>query len=157
MFSNGNESTASSVQGNGGKLFYTSDATMSFNLSAAMPLTLNNATIDPQDDVARVGHEGILGRSSSTSNGSGDDTICLDWQQCGLIMAFVVLIIVTLIGNTLVILAVLTTRRLRTVTNCFVMSLALADWLVGTFVMPPAVSLFIAGKCVIGGDVTPFN
>lgn len=77
------------------------------------------------------------------------DTICMTWHQCGLFIAFILLIVVTLIGNTLVIMAVLTTRRLRTVTNCFVMSLALADWLVGTFVMPPAVSLFIAGKCVI--------
>lgn len=78
----------------------------------------------------------------------GVDTVCLTWQQCGLLAAFLLLIVVTLIGNTLVILAVLTTRRLRTVTNCFVMSLALADWLVGTFVMPPAVSLFVTGKFI---------
>ncbi|KAJ4433003.1 hypothetical protein ANN_15260 [Periplaneta americana] len=44
------------------------------------------------------------------------------------------------VGNTLIIVAVITTRRLRTVTNCFVMSLAVADWLVGIFVMPPAVA-----------------
>lgn len=74
------------------------------------------------------------------------ETICLSWTQCGLFMAFLLLIVVILVGNTLVILAILTTRRLRTVTNCFVMSLAIADWLVGTFVMPPAVSLYIAGK-----------
>jgi hypothetical protein len=40
----------------------------------------------------------------------------------------------------------MTTRRLRTVTNCFVMSLAVADWLVGISVMPPAVALQIMGK-----------
>lgn len=40
-------------------------------------------------------------------------------------------------------------RRLRTVTNCFVMSLAVADWLVGIFVMPPAVALMLVGKCSI--------
>ena len=50
------------------------------------------------------------------------------------------------VGNTLIIVAVMTTRRLRTVTNCFVMSLAVADWLVGIFVMPPAVALQIMGK-----------
>ncbi|KAF4520483.1 hypothetical protein B566_EDAN004734 [Ephemera danica] len=33
----------------------------------------------------------------------------------------------------MVIAAVLTTRRLRTVTNCFVTSLAVADWLVAVF------------------------
>jgi hypothetical protein len=46
-----------------------------------------------------------------------------------------------------VIAAVITTRRLRTVTNCFVMSLAVADWLVGVFVMPPKVALYLVRKC----------
>jgi hypothetical protein len=56
------------------------------------------------------------------------------------------LLFVFQIGNTLIIVAVMTTRRLRTVTNCFVMSLAVADWLVGIFVMPPKVALQIMGK-----------
>ncbi|KAG5673601.1 hypothetical protein PVAND_003633 [Polypedilum vanderplanki] len=63
---------------------------------------------------------------------------------------FCLLIIVTVIGNTLVILSVLTTRRLRTVTNCFVMSLAVADWLVGIFVMPPAVAYYLIGCWHLG-------
>lgn len=51
------------------------------------------------------------------------------------------------VGNTLVIVAVVTTRRLRTITNCFVMSLAVADWLVGVFVLPPAVAYELMGEC----------
>jgi 7 transmembrane receptor (rhodopsin family) len=62
------------------------------------------------------------------------------------VVLFCLLIIVVIIGNTLVILSVLTTRRLRTVTNLFVMSLAVADWLVGIFVMPPAVALYLMGQ-----------
>ncbi|KAJ9587738.1 hypothetical protein L9F63_018827, partial [Diploptera punctata] len=54
------------------------------------------------------------------------------------------------IGNTLIIVAVMTTRRLRTVTNCFVMSLAVADWLVGIFVMPPAVAFRLMGNWELG-------
>nr|CAD7395060.1 unnamed protein product [Timema cristinae] len=55
-----------------------------------------------------------------------------------------------IIGNTMIIISVLTTRRLRTVTNCFVMSLAVADWLVGIFVMPPQVAdLMMGGKWVL--------
>lgn len=50
------------------------------------------------------------------------------------------------VGNTLIIFAVFTTRRLRTVTNYFVTSLAVADWLVGTFVMPIAVVYHFMGK-----------
>ncbi|XP_071440867.1 probable G-protein coupled receptor No18 [Hetaerina americana] len=60
------------------------------------------------------------------------------------------LIAVTVVGNTLIILAVLTTRRLRTVTNCFVTSLAVADLLVGIFVMPPAVAYHLISKWELG-------
>ncbi|KAE8742132.1 hypothetical protein FOCC_FOCC012339 [Frankliniella occidentalis] len=55
------------------------------------------------------------------------------------------MVLVPQIGNTLVIVAVMTTRRLRTITNCFVMSLAVADWLVGVFVLPPAVAYQLMG------------
>lgn len=68
------------------------------------------------------------------------------WTKVVLIALFCLLIVVTIIGNTLVILSILTTRRLRTVTNLFVMSLAVADWLVGIFVMPPAVLVSSVGK-----------
>lgn len=62
------------------------------------------------------------------------------------VVLFCLMIIIVIIGNTLVILSVLTTRRLRTVTNLFVTSLALADWLVGIFVMPPAVAYYLMGS-----------
>ncbi|GIX94309.1 octopamine receptor 1 [Caerostris extrusa] len=47
--------------------------------------------------------------------------------------------LITILGNTLIIAAVATTRRLRTVTNYFVVSLAVSDLLVGLLVMPFAV------------------
>ena len=73
----------------------------------------------------------------------------LSWKKIIWIILFCLLIAVTIIGNTLVIASVMTTRRLRTVTNCFVMSLAVADWLVGIFVLPPAVFVFIVGEHII--------
>ncbi|KFB41295.1 AGAP004034-PA-like protein [Anopheles sinensis] len=75
---------------------------------------------------------------------------CLSWKKLVLVALFCLLIVITVVGNTLVILSVLTTRRLRTVTNCFVMSLAVADWLVGIFVMPPAVIVFVVESWQLG-------
>ncbi|XP_073831505.1 tyramine receptor [Musca autumnalis] len=76
--------------------------------------------------------------------------LILSWQGVCLIAVFCVLIVITIIGNTLVIMAVITTRRLKTVTNCFVMSLAVADFLVGIFVMPPAVAVHLIGSWKLG-------
>ncbi|XP_058802603.1 5-hydroxytryptamine receptor 7-like isoform X2 [Phymastichus coffea] len=74
-----------------------------------------------------------------------DEEYVLDWIDLVLAASFVILIIITIVGNTLVIAAVITTRRLRSVTNCFVSSLAAADLLVGLAVMPPAVLLQLNG------------
>lgn len=89
----------------------------------------------------------------NTTNGSAVleaadafDASAVSWQKTCLVVFFTTLIIITIFGNTLVILSVITTRRLRTVTNCFVMSLAVADWMVGIFVMPPAVLLYVYGE-----------
>lgn len=91
-------------------------------------------------------------------NGSAEDaadqyehlySTLFNWQGVLLLIFFCTFMVITIIGNTLVILAVLTTRRLRTVTNCFVMSLAVADLLVGIFVMPPAVAVHFLGEFLL--------
>lgn len=89
---------------------------------------------------------GVGGGSGGGVESSGQQLLLDNWQDCVVVILFCLLIIVTVIGNTLVILSVITTRRLRTVTNCFVMSLAVADWLVGIFVMPPAVAVHLLGR-----------
>lgn len=62
------------------------------------------------------------------------------------IVCVIFFLVLLQVGNTLVIAAVITTRRLRSVTNCFVSSLAAADLLVGLAVMPPAVLLQVCSN-----------
>ncbi|XP_014616455.1 PREDICTED: tyramine receptor 1-like [Polistes canadensis] len=76
-----------------------------------------------------------------------------NWTDLVLAALFCMLIVVTIVGNTLVIAAVITTRRLRSVTNCFVSSLAAADLLVGLAVMPPAVLLQLNGASWELGEI----
>lgn len=101
-------------------------------------------------------HHIVASTHSSTTNSLNEsehqlpihssDFSALSLRRTCLVVFFSSVIFITVFGNTLVILSVITTRRLRTVTNCFVMSLAVADWMVGIFVMPPAVMLYIYGK-----------
>lgn len=93
---------------------------------------------------AAIENRTIVGGGASVVDDSTD--YHWDWAELLLASVLCVLIVITVIGNTLVILSVMTTRRLRTVTNCFVMSLAVADWLVGIFVMPPAVAVHLIGE-----------
>lgn len=102
---------------------------------------LHNLSAPPTEYGTRdaMSTDGVA-KTDSTSDGD-----YLIWPDLLLVCLMCGLIVITVIGNTLVILSVLTTRRLRTVTNCFVMSLAVADWLVGLFVMPPAVAVHLNG------------
>ncbi|XP_055853069.1 5-hydroxytryptamine receptor 1D [Episyrphus balteatus] len=74
----------------------------------------------------------------------------MPWQKAIIVSIFMLLVFITVVGNTLVILSVLTTKRLRTVTNCYVTNLAVTDWLVGTCVMPPSILFYIVGSWRFG-------
>lgn len=94
--------------------------------------------------------------ANDTSN-IADGPYKINFTDLIFVVVFCLLIIIVIIGNTLVILSVLTTRRLRTVTNLFVTSLAVADWLVGIFVMPPAVAYYLMGKTLLPALVSEIN
>lgn len=110
---------------------------------------LNQTTIDWLRRIIINSHsmtENLFNESEHENAVNVTKSSLFSWQKTCFVAFFTTLIFITIFGNTLVILSVITTRRLRTVTNCFVMSLAIADWMVGTMVMPPAVLLYIHGK-----------
>jgi octopamine receptor len=77
----------------------------------------------------------------------------VDWSQPGLIISLVILGVVNvlvLFGNCLVVLAVFLDSKLRTVTNLFIVSLAMADLSVGLAVLPFSASLEVLDMWIFG-------
>ncbi|XP_026551931.1 histamine H2 receptor [Pseudonaja textilis] len=64
-----------------------------------------------------------------------DGSLCL-LQKVLIGAVLTVLIVVTVCGNVMVCLAVYLSRRLRSLTNCFIISLAFTDLLLGLLVLP---------------------
>ncbi|XP_025417989.1 dopamine D2-like receptor [Sipha flava] len=78
----------------------------------------------------------------NNSTGCYEEVIVKNYWALGL----VVFPILTLFGNVLVIISVCRERALQSVTNYFIVSLALADLLVALMVMPFAVYVLVNGK-----------
>ncbi|XP_076042472.1 uncharacterized protein LOC143026264 isoform X2 [Oratosquilla oratoria] len=71
------------------------------------------------------------GRSSGRSS-----AVRLDTEGSVRIPCYVVIFLLGMVGNTLVIVTLLQNRKMRTVTNVFLLNLAIADLLLGVFCMP---------------------
>ncbi|KAL7868199.1 hypothetical protein SRHO_G00095830 [Serrasalmus rhombeus] len=71
-------------------------------------------------------------------------------SQIALGVTLSLLILLTVCGNVLVCLAVFATRRLRSVTNCFIVSLAVTDLLLGILVLPFSTLLEVTGDWPLG-------
>lgn len=65
-------------------------------------------------------------------------------------LVFLIIIVLTIIGNSMVVLAVLKNRNLQNTTNYFLMSLAIADMLVAILVMPFSVTYELIGYFPFG-------
>ncbi|GAB1603954.1 octopamine receptor-like [Argonauta hians] len=68
------------------------------------------------------------------------------WEQCLICFVLSMIAVSATIGNILIILAVWRCRRLRTVTNCYVVSLATADLLVSILVLPLSITVEVTGR-----------
>jgi len=79
---------------------------------------------------------------NATEPGEGPAAVRLQWAALLILMV----IVPTIGGNILVILAVSLERKLQNATNYFLMSLAVADLLVGLLVMPIALITVLYSK-----------
>lgn len=68
----------------------------------------------------------------------------------GISSALIALNLVTLVGNSLVILAVILNKHLRSSTNFFIVSLACADLAVGFFVLPFSITNELLKRWIFG-------
>ncbi|KAJ8405242.1 hypothetical protein AAFF_G00322330 [Aldrovandia affinis] len=65
-------------------------------------------------------------------------------------LVLVLIILMTIFGNVVVCLAVGASRKLRCVTNCFIVSLAVTDLLLGLLVLPLSAMLELSGEWPLG-------
>lgn len=86
-----------------------------------------------------------------TDNGNNTQVQEIDLLRCITVgIALSMIAVASFVGNLLVVLAIWTNRRLRTVTNCFVASLAMADLLVSLLVMPLHIVVELSGSWWFG-------
>lgn len=86
---------------------------------------------------------------SNISNGTCVN-ITLDSQVISVGIFLAVFILAAIVGNILVILSVLCNKHLQTVTNFFIVNLAIADLLLSIIVLPFSASLEVLGCWVFG-------
>lgn len=76
--------------------------------------------------------------------------VTMDSHAVGLGIVLSVFILVAIVGNVLVILSVVCNKHLQTVTNVFIVNLAMADLLLSIIVLPFSASLEVLGCWVFG-------
>ncbi|XP_074068452.1 LOW QUALITY PROTEIN: histamine H2 receptor [Macrotis lagotis] len=69
------------------------------------------------------------------------------WLQALIGLVLILLILITVFGNVVVCLAVGLNRRLRSLTNCFIVSLAITDLLLGLLVLPFSAACELGQTC----------
>ncbi|KAL0269852.1 UNVERIFIED_CONTAM: hypothetical protein PYX00_007450 [Menopon gallinae] len=80
----------------------------------------------------------------------GIDLAVPEIEAVATVLTLLCVIVVTIVGNVLVILSVFTYKPLRTVQNFFIVSLAVADLMVAVLVLPFNVAYSVLGRWVFG-------
>ncbi|XP_034044751.1 alpha-1D adrenergic receptor [Thalassophryne amazonica] len=88
--------------------------------------------------------------NASVWNQTSCKNFSVDSQIVGVGLFLSVFILAAIVGNILVILSVVCNKHLQTVTNFFIVNLAIADLLLGVIVLPFSASLEVLGCWVFG-------
>ncbi|CDQ65720.1 unnamed protein product [Oncorhynchus mykiss] len=118
-------------------------------------MTYSNLMNESNDGIyfEKALNESFLGRilfTDNSTNSTSCTNITLDPQVIAVGVFLSVFILVAIVGNILVILSVLCNRHLQTVTNFFIVNLAIADLLLSIIVLPFSASLEVLGCWVFG-------
>uniref|UniRef100_A0A2C9K7C7 G-protein coupled receptors family 1 profile domain-containing protein n=1 Tax=Biomphalaria glabrata TaxID=6526 RepID=A0A2C9K7C7_BIOGL len=113
-----------------------------FSPASAMTLVYTTSSFQRQAISAYVRNGSLVNESGVSTEASGHrETKPFQWGMLGLTL----IIVCTAVGNLLVCLAVCWEKRLQNMTNYFLMSLAIADFLVSLLVMPLGMVVEIFG------------
>ncbi|XP_076336106.1 cholecystokinin receptor-like [Tachypleus tridentatus] len=88
-----------------------------------------------------MNHLSLSNSSETTNDNKSNDTsndhllVGIEEKVC-LILLYSIILLLAIVGNMLVIITLAVNKRMRTVTNVFLMNLAISDLLLGVFCMP---------------------
>ncbi|CAN8012783.1 unnamed protein product, partial [Ixodes pacificus] len=98
--------------------------------------------------------------TETMGNGTADMATAAGVPGCGSgigfeagirILLYAIIFVCAVVGNSLVILTLVQKRRMRTVTNVFLLNLAVSDLLLGVFCMPVTLVGSVLRNFVLGG------
>ena len=112
------------------------------NASSELPITMTWMTVMANDSTsttaATTSAAAIVTTVISTTIATTSSTSLSSWFTNGRIqiILYITILLLAIIGNALVILTLIQNRRMRTITNVFLLNLAISDILLGVLCMP---------------------
>lgn len=153
--SSSSSSGGSAYNNNNNGHTYTFGVLLNSENEASTALFLNASTPATPSDKHKAGAEsGSSSNSTSTDRPSSKFTL---FQQILIAWAATCLGLLTLIGNVLVMISFKIDKQLQTISNYFLFSLAVADFLIGTVGMPLSTVYLLAGYWPFGKSIFCMN